>query len=322
MLTNFQNFIQMIKKNQQFMRRFWLLSLWAFVSLSSVNAQPLRPYVPMAIEGAHWAMDLFQTDGGRVGYVNRLHYLVHGDSVVNGRLYKKLFLCPKLIALLRDDTLTRKVMILQLDTPRANILSSSICPDVRETLLYDFNLAAGDSLKNCWRNNFQSNWYNVRQVVRNDTITLFGKNRNVLRCSNFSSTSYALVDGIGNYRSGIFPHDWIFETYFQLAYYNVLNVSGCEDPRVGLTDIQNPILEAHVFPNPATNYIQFTWQTLAPSQTFLTLYDAAGKMVAQQSIEMGATQTQIAIENQPNGLYFYKLTFGNRFAAGKVLIER
>jgi hypothetical protein len=77
-----------------------------------------------------------------------------------------------------------------------------------------------------------------------------------------------------------------------------------------------------VYPNPATHNIQFTWQDIAPSQTFLTFYDVSGKIVVQQSIEIGATQTEISVENQSNGIYFYKINFGNRFAAGKVIVAK
>ncbi len=41
----------------------------------------------------------------------------------------------------------------------------------------------------------------------------------------------------GNPRTGIFPHGCIFETCFWLAYYNVLNVAGCAEPKVGLEEL-------------------------------------------------------------------------------------
>lgn len=297
------------------LNRFGLLSLLALFDWSFAEAQLLRPYVPMAIEGAHWAMDAYQGDNGVSWYMGRYHYLVHGDSVVNGYSYKKLYSCPKLVALIRDDTTFRKVMLFPLDTQTTNMFSLSICPGVREVLLYDFNLSVGDTLKNCWQANRLSLWgpNAVLRVASNDTMTLFGKNRNVL-WTNFGS----LVDGIGNPRTGIFPHNCLFETCFRLAYYNVLNVTGCADPKVGLEDIGNPILEARIFPNPVQHIIQIRIPDVAMRKTYFSLCDLTGRVLKKGVFE--GNQHSISVDDMANGVYMLRLESQNQSVTLKTII--
>jgi Secretion system C-terminal sorting domain len=303
-----------IWKRMYSLNHFWLLSLLALFELNSAGAQPLRPYVPMAIEGAHWAMDVRVSDAGRILYVGRYHYLVHGDTIVQGRAYKKLYHCPALIGLLRDDTLSRKVLYLPIDTVTPMLeLNRSICTGVGEKVLYDFNLSSGDSLKTCWKNLNQSNWRNVHTITRNDTITVFGKNRNVLRVA-----TNALIDGIGNQTSGIFPHSWIFEWYYSLVYYNVLNVTGCTDPRVGSEEIQNPILEAVVFPNPTHHAIQITIPDAGMRQTHFSLCDWTGRILKKGVFE--GNEHSILVDDIANGIYMLRLESQNQSVTLKTII--
>jgi hypothetical protein len=304
-----------IWKRMYSLNHFWLLSLLALFELNSAGAQPLRPYVPMAIEGAHWAMAAYQGDNGMSWYMGRYHYLVHGDSMLNGYSYKKLYSCPKLVALIRDDTTSRKVMLFPLDTQTTNMFSLSICPGVREVLLYDFNLSVGDTLKNCWQANRLSLWgpNAVLRVASNDTMTLFGKNRNVLGID-----ARSLVDGIGNPRTGIFPHGCLFETCFRLAYYNVLNVTGCADPRVGSEEIQNSILEAVVFPNPVQHAIQITIPDAGMRQTHFSLCDWTGRILKKGVFE--GNEHSILVDDIANGIYMLRLESQNQSVTLKTII--
>jgi hypothetical protein len=303
-------------KQTYYLRRFWLLLLLALFYLNSASTQPLRPYVPMAIEGAHWAMDFRVSDAGRILYMGRYHYLIHGDTIVQGRAYKKLYHCPALIGLLRDDTLSRKVLYLPIDTVTPMYAANrSICTGVGEKVLYDFNLSSGDSLKTCWKNVSQSNWQYGTIITRNDTITVFEKNRNVLRVG--AST---LIDGVGNNSSGIYPHSWIFEYYYSLAYYNVLSITGCNDPKVGSEDISNSILEARIFPNPANHLIQIMIPDAAAAmrQTYFSLCDLTGRVIKKGVFE--GNQHSILVDDIANGVYMLHLESGNQSITLKTII--
>ncbi len=146
-------------------------------------------YEPMAVEGAHWVVFALTDDGSA-------HYSIalKGDTVVNGIFYKKVFrykleslatipaeLFPpytfnetSLIGGIRDDIAQRKVYAIAFEDESWDFPD---CDKFEEQLLYDFSLAAGDTLNGCLHN-----VVDLPPIIV-DSITsgfFWGKDRNIL----------------------------------------------------------------------------------------------------------------------------------------------
>jgi hypothetical protein len=76
------------------------------------------------------------------------------------------------------------------------------------------------------------------------------------------------------------------------------------------------IVQAHVFPNPASKSIQVTLENLKR----VVIYNMQGEVVINQPIEHGNT-VNINTEKLPNGLYFIQVKGESYFEAIKVVIE-
>ncbi len=87
---------------------------------------------------------------------------------------------------------------------------------------------------------------------------------------------------------------------------------------LNFTSIPNtPLNKLTVYPNPAKDFIVFDLPNGSESAT-IELYDIQGKMVVQQKL----TETkQIAVGHLPKGLYLYRLTNGETFSTGKLVVE-
>lgn len=123
------------------------------VSLTALQAQ--TPYHPLLVQGRTW--DVFDTPAEPevCPYTAAYQFFIGGDTLLNGVSYKKVLRHPILSSVpfpfcgwfyldtsviyqngffLREDTLARKVYLLAPDNPD-------------ESVLFDFSLQAGDTLK-------------------------------------------------------------------------------------------------------------------------------------------------------------------------------
>lgn len=96
--------------------------------------------------------------------------------------------------------------------------------------------------------------------------------------------------------------------YYNINFYYFENV---ENP-VG----QEQLLQApfQVYPNPAHSQLNVAWPTNDFQSGHIELFDAMGKAVLRENIVQPATTHSIAIQHLPPGMYWLRLTYGDKIA--------
>jgi hypothetical protein len=100
--------------------------------------------------------------------------------------------------------------------------------------------------------------------------------------------------------------------------------SPCDTVSVATEEVDTGGGAVSVFPNPAQGVVTFSWQSLfnPPEGGRLILFDVSGKAVLQQQILGGSTETSIDVSTLPNGMYLYKIQFGDSVQQGKIVVAR
>ncbi len=77
-----------------------------------------------------------------------------------------------------------------------------------------------------------------------------------------------------------------------------------------------------LYPNPAQGYFWIETMSELPASTF-TVYDAQGRIVFQQSLQLGAGERQrIDCNRWANGLYHYRIQQGQQYNNGRLILQR
>ena len=66
----------------------------------------------------------------------------------------------------------------------------------------------------------------------------------------------------------------------------------------------------------------FSWETATAQVSKLALYDLSGREMLRQDIPIGTLQTEIDVSHLPNGMYGYKIYFGENRQTGKIVVEK
>jgi hypothetical protein len=303
--------------------KYLSLPLFLFcASISTLQAQN-EAYLPTAVEGANWIIKDSETpDYPYISFVRR----VEGDTMVNGRTYKKLYqqiidhiadeftdppLAPpyqvfperKLIALLRDDVEERSVYGMVRSTFTG---SPDFSPDI---LLHDYRLEVGGTLRGL---GFEIGIgapvvYEVVEEFR------FGEIR---RIQLGDDGSYA--EGIG---SKYGPTSGGSALLIGCCINTIVGycIGDLADCQVWLTPITNLTrdLSIKTHPNPFTNELSFL---LSENQTGepigVSLRDLTGRLLKEGKLEGGL---QWQTDDLAPGLYLATFTSGTRSATVKLV---
>ena len=211
-------------------------------------------YEPLANENAHWKIGWYHYENPPWAPFQMFQYVIQGDSTFNSFQYKKLYyrdlddenpdliLSEELFGLIREDTLNQKVYAINFYD-----VEFSDCPTNNEYLLYDFDLAVGDTIDICL------NWMSIPWVI-NEIIyeNLFGKERKLY----VYIPGLHLIEGVGS-SYGLLEWGSILKKsdpfskggYFELFDYCIGSDEECGYLWVGLDDLKNPY-GFEIFPNP------------------------------------------------------------------------
>ena len=80
----------------------------------------------------------------------------------------------------------------------------------------------------------------------------------------------------------------------------------------------NDELQMKIYPNPAGSWLTIQLSSSATGQA--TIYDVIGKTVVQTELQ-NSRQT-IDVSGLPEGLYFVRLTVGNKSVTKKIIIQK
>lgn len=255
-----------------------------------------QAYVPLVIDSTHW----FSEKRPIIPvppFLYAEHYLL-GDTIVSTINYKKIYYRQEfansyqnmvspysLSALIREDTLTRKVYAILLQNPQDHS-----CPLNQEVLLYDFSAQPFDTLKG-----------NDHCLLLNDNIITGIIQNNFWLNSLTYSLNYSgqIYEGVGSYYGLLEAiYSSLSGPQFIMVDYCRGGLSNCKYYNVG---VNNQVIENNIkiYPNPTNNSL--TIETDLNYHTF-NIYNLSGKLVKTQN-----RSNQISVSELPKGMYFIQL---------------
>jgi hypothetical protein len=314
------------------MMKKFLFFLLLIISVSSRAQTSVYHSFP---DSAFWRVDILvysPMDGGCMA-TYYFHYYVSGDTLINSSVHKKIYKSFVLLtstgsaspcdpipsiedsgyvgALKEDSILNRTFFVLPNYT--------------NDTLLYDYNLIAGDTVKGFIGLNCMTILSSVDSVLINGQ---YRKRWNGTACGG--NPNEYIIEGIGTSYGFIerfsgSPNTQSFgrlvcvkdttNTLFVSTYSSAI---GCQLIYSGESEISQEN-NVTISPNPFHSFA-----TLRMNQDFenslLNIYDAFGRLVSQKK---NKSQTSIiSREGLPNGIYFYQIknNKGN-VITGKLMIE-
>ncbi|MFN0215307.1 MAG: T9SS type A sorting domain-containing protein [Saprospiraceae bacterium] len=288
---------------------------------SSLSAQ--IPYLPLATEGKYWFYTASDNIDGPNGAVHSI-YVIHikGDTLIDGKAYKKVFKCSLktyfamippyqfvvtpytitgcgVVSFIREDTLTKQVF----NRPANN--SIAFC-DSSEYLLFDFGLQTGDTLHDCVLKNVFLPQFSIPIVDSISVEQIFQKNRRTLNSFGHIiyqglafASSFRISEGLGYETQGIFNQNGEINDghLHHLFDFCEGDLNGCGF--VGTNESQNFENKWVLFPNPASSEV-----SIFPAELFLKIevFDLAG------NLEMAAlVEQKTDISKLSRGLKLIKL---------------
>jgi hypothetical protein len=292
----------------------YLLCLVTFVSFSLFAQTSV--YVPFPDSNAVWNQDtsFYNGQSFQTIYYN---YFLRGDSTVGALNYIKLYKdyvnnWNVFTGLYRNDAGAKKVYFYQ--------GSGSEC------LLYDFNLAPGDTLKVkdlCqWGNLFEDStqFYVVTSI---DSLSINGAYRKRFNMTAYSAitptgglVNFQWVEGIGDLGTGLMRQINYFEGVNNLHCFfreGVMNY-GYAPACVNVMDIQaqDPAnLSGYI----ADNVIHFGTSDL--NNAPICLFDVSGRLLMEARI----TNSNFHLPALSAGCYFYRLVWEGRSYVRKFILN-
>jgi hypothetical protein len=303
------------------MKRYQLFFL-PFILFYSIGFGQTNTYHPFP-ESVIWRVDYkFHFP---VQYICTKYYYFEyhstGDTAINSRLYRKIFVnemqdtitctvggpyflpIPGYVGALRDDSLARKTFFV---FPNSTI----------DSLLYDYNMTVGDTIKGIIAEYFNQIDTN-RTVISVDSVLISTQYH---KRWNFSQNEYGdsvyMIEGIGTSSGLLEPlYPWVteftkrhlicakdsFQTYFISNHYSVI---GCNlfVPVKNELNLRNSI---SIYPNPFSNETTLKADQEIKNSTILII-DSFGKHVKQINNITGR-EIKLHLDNLSGGIYFLLL---------------
>lgn len=274
-------------------------------SLGIVDFQPIKlnDYQPLLTENSVWSVTLEK-------------YVFEGDTVINDVTYQKLYkhfdldvVTPEELeyyAALRDDTLARKVYVIEKDTET-------------EELLYDFSLEVGDvtSVYTLYNANYTEtqSGYNEVQLIAIETVTLNGQDYRQFELETADGFEVVYwIEGIGSTwgptipaTAGPWPFDvaWpvllCFEQDETLIYDNPM-YSTCFESTTSVEE-HSESSPVRIYPTIADDVL---YVDVTENKDFtIEIYDVSGRMV-----KTSRNMQRIEVSDLQSGIYLVRFTNG------------
>lgn len=281
-----------------------------------------QAYIPMVKEGNYWKclslhpwLQTWDTTA----------YYLRGDTTVNAVSYKKMYQCGGVVAVLREDSIARKVYGYQYVNNNQGTIGQWVgCGSFAtspEITFYDFSVEKGDTILAC----------GYSQIVKLYIDTTYyayleGKTRKVVHYQAFDdfytlTSPQQYVEGLGDYvvsgtyiSGGPFPCSETQLLAFQENYTGICTYSAIDMPKE-----QQSI---HLYPNPAQKELTIECLNPTVSPTEICIYNAIGISKDCFSFE-SELKIVIPLDNYSEGIYYYSCFYPNeRSQIGKFIIIR
>lgn len=313
----------------------YLLILTTFFVFSIGHGQT-NVYHPFP-DSAFWRVDYYYNQPFQYPCYAKYYfqYYTTGDTVINSYIHKKIhrsfvhvdtLTCAYpmnppgppgtgYVGALRDDSLANKTFFV---FPNTNT----------DSLLYDYNLTIGDTLKG-FISQFFDTTYNDFEVLSIDSLLINGQYRKRWNFSQINTDYPYIIEGIGSNVGLIEPFetraiDWTnrylvcvkdsLSTLFTSTYYSVM---GCNMIYAGLNEIniKNSIT---CYPNPFSTQTTLLTDIFLKNATML-VYNSVGLQVKQIKNISGQTLT-LQRDNLSSGLYYLQIIQDNKILTTDKLI--
>lgn len=270
------------------MKQFQIILLILSLSAANLHSQT-SVYHPFA-DSATWRGELYTSTCG--GFCFCVTEQMKDDTVIGSFTYKKLS-----IGALRQEVAMKRVYFYSYN-------------DYQEYLLYDFNLAVGDTIS-------PFEWWGTVGSMENlvvtsvDSVLVGGSYRKAFTLTGSISPPITIVEGIGNYNSlptspiGGDPlwGEMILKCYQENGHLlaSWLGYCNCSD----LVFLEKYSLDQLVFflPNPATNLIRIQVPAALGMAVKIETYDHLGRL--KLSLDYAS---EVNVSTLPTGLYFLVMT--------------
>ncbi|MGQ0826992.1 MAG: T9SS type A sorting domain-containing protein [Bacteroidota bacterium] len=246
-------------------------------------------------------------------------YKMQGDTLINSLSYNKIYRSDYAVSSpypslgtynyqfgIRQDSVMKRVYAI---FPSDNI----------DTLLYDFNLQVGDTLKNSYIS--LPSWYGPgpQTVTSIDSISFHGNYNKFYKRYHLSAGSGAtLIEGIGNANGLIEETHGFFEAGLELR--NFCN-SAHSDCTVSFTlriDVKNANNSSIIIsPNPFTSETQINFSNEYNGTVKIT--DVLGREV--EAINFTGKKLKIQRGEMKAGIYFVQMVDENNNSSIKIVIQ-
>ena len=254
------------------------------------------------------------------------NYYVNGDTLINGTTYIKIFKngtyyynwfspnpIPPGCAGWFSYSDTVPLHLLRSDNKQIYILNSGV-----DELLYDFDLAVGDTLPLTY-NNFDP----LITVTAIDSLfTPYGY-RKKFELAGSGSTATELLEGIGSHRGFIEPIHGILECGYGLMCYSLNDTAWY--PASGPTCELNMGLAGNakadvisVYPNPFNEQTTISWPG-SSAMEWIAIYDSKGRKIRTEA-NIQDSPYQMQRGKLPAGIYFIELHSKDGYVVEKKLV--
>jgi len=259
------------------------------------------------------------------GVIDSRIYTLGADTLINALTYKKVMGHGELSSIntscvvVGSQTYTNSIPYFYLRSLDKQ-LYIYLLNDAQEYLLYDFDLAVGDTLPETYTHTSSQDGIMVVAAI-DSTLTSNG----YLKQFSIANTDYVLFEGAGStggLDEPIFPlflsgtHSLLCYYLDGTTYFPEYNLGSCFSG-AGLTKIAAE--EAHVFPNPFQN--ETTIQLSKPVfNANVRLYTINGTLL--QNRQFSGDSVTLKRGELSSGVYFYSITEENQVTvSGRVVVE-
>jgi hypothetical protein len=314
------------------MKKIHYINLLLFL-LFTGNANTQVTGVKFAPDSTRWGTEFATYMGPPPPTIGFLVMQIEGDTVINSKYCQKLY---KPNTHSYDTTCLQFYGYMYYYNKRLYI-DSTMSIDTNSTLLYDFNLDAGDTfLFYDYYNILGHNGIYKMPVDSVDSMyygNKWGKRITFKKMSGFYfGGPIRWVEGIGDIDHGFFIDDNLygnfefcyytggyeqlncFQEHSQAEYGFSCNYGSCT---VGINNI-NYSQNIAVYPNPANDKIYI--ERINNGAMKVSMYDMLGKQVSVAE-KTNNQRTEIDVSGIQKGVYILKITINNNSLIKKVVIE-
>ncbi|HTA63350.1 MAG TPA: T9SS type A sorting domain-containing protein [Bacteroidia bacterium] len=279
-----------------------------FLTISINGFSQVNKYQPFPDTNAIWRVDGNDCSTGGP-YSSSYQYIMQGDTIIGAYKYNKIYLsglvsqpCVQETYVnyyfcgLRQDSIAKKVFF--------------IYNGYSDTLLYDFNLQVGDTVRSVYCHwNTPLGYMNQLKIIAIDSILLGNKYHKRFK----TNASTYIIEGVGG-SAGLFEPLITFETFSNLVcfshntevYPNTVTACPLINNPASINQFKDFNAKLLIHPNPANSFFTIKYNDKSDLIDEAIIYNCIGEIVVHNK-KIFTNQAYISISTLPQGTYILKI---------------